>query len=67
MIFLKKKDVIVYTEIPFLRDDEETKKNIPTRGIILNESRCLFDMYNQWIPIYKRYADTTIDCSKKDI
>ncbi|MBR0412281.1 MAG: shikimate kinase [Eubacterium sp.] len=37
--------------------------NITTRGVVLKEGTSLSDMYTERLPLYKKYADCTIDCS----
>ena len=41
----------------------ERINNITTRGVVLKEGTTLHDMYTERLPLYKKYADCTIDCS----
>jgi shikimate kinase len=41
-------------------------ENSTARGIVLIAGQDLRDMYDQRIPLYEKYADITIDCSKDD-
>ena len=63
MNHLKEDGVVVYLAISF---DEMAKRlrNITTRGIVLFSGESLFDMYRERVPLYEKYADITVDCSK---
>ena len=63
MEHLKTGGVVLYLEISW---EEMVRRlnNIPTRGIVLVAGQSLRDMYDQRIPLYKEYADITIDCTK---
>jgi shikimate kinase len=65
MEHLKEDGVVVYLAISF---DEMAKRlrNITTRGIVLFKGESLLDMYHERVPLYERYADITVDCSKGD-
>jgi shikimate kinase len=65
MEHLKSDGVVIYLRISF---EEMVRRlnNITTRGIVLVEGQSLPDMYNQRIPLYEKYSDITIDCSKDD-
>ena len=62
MEHLKKKGFVVYLEIPFeelgVRLDSE-------RRFARRDGQPLQDMYNERLPLYRRYADITVDCSGK--
>ncbi len=40
----------------------ERINNITTRGIVLKKGETLLDMYNERLPLYKKYADVVIEC-----
>ncbi|MGN0529002.1 MAG: shikimate kinase [Eubacterium sp.] len=42
-------------------------KNITTRGVVLKTGSSLEDMYNERLPLYKKYADYTISCSENTV
>jgi len=65
MEHLKSGGIVVYLQISF---DEMAKRlrNSTARGIVLIAGQDLRDMYDQRIPLYEKYADITIDCSKDD-
>ncbi|MBQ8039719.1 MAG: shikimate kinase, partial [Lachnospiraceae bacterium] len=37
------------------------------RGVTFREGQTLMDLYEERVPLYKKYADITIDCTKKVI
>ena len=65
MDHLKKDGVFIYIDISF-EEMERRLNNITTRGIVLVAGQGLFDMYNQRVPLYEKFADITIDCSDGD-
>ncbi len=63
MEHLRDEGVVVYLKISF----EEMARRITdttTRGIVLFPGQSLRGMYDQRIPLYEKYADMTIDCSR---
>ena len=46
---------------------ERRLKNAHTRGIAMKDGQTLSALYNERIPLYKKYADLKIDCSNKHI
>lgn len=42
-------------------------KNITTRGVVLKTGSSLEDMYNERLPLYRKYADYTIMCSENTV
>jgi len=46
---------------------ERRLKNMQTRGIAMKSGQTLSGLYNERLPLYKKYADIEIDCSKKHI
>lgn len=42
-------------------------ENITTRGVVLKSGTTLLDMYNERLPIYKKYADKVIYCDKNTV
>jgi len=65
MVYLGLTGVVVYLKISY-DEMEDRLNNITTRGIVLLPGQTLRGMYDQRIPLYKRYADLTIDCSDAD-
>lgn len=46
---------------------ERRLKNVETRGIAMKSGQTLEMLYKERTPLYKKYADIEIDCSKKHI
>ena len=46
---------------------ERRLKNVNTRGIAMKDGQTLLTLLNERIPLYKKYSDMEIDCSKKHI
>lgn len=46
---------------------ERRLMNTRSRGIAMKKGQTLAALYNERIPLYKKYADLEIDCSKKHI
>ena len=42
-------------------------KNITTRGVVLKKGDTLLDMYNERLPLYKKYADDIINCDNTTV
>lgn len=66
MTALKQDGYIIYLHVPY----EEIKSrltNITTRGIVIQKGSSLKDVYEERVPLYIKYSDTTLDCSNKDI
>lgn len=42
-------------------------KNITTRGVVLKTGSSLEDMYNERLPLYRKYADYTIMCDENTV
>lgn len=41
--------------------------NLDTRGILIKSGETLKDMYDERLPLYKKWADVTIDCNKNTV
>lgn len=46
---------------------ERRLKNVRTRGIAMKSGQTLYNLYLERLPLYRKYADLEIDCSKKHI
>lgn len=46
---------------------ERRLRNIKTRGIAMQPGQTVEDLYRERMPLYKKYADVEIDCSRKHI
>jgi shikimate kinase len=65
MEHLTRDGVVVYLKISF-DEMEKRLRNITTRGIVLSSGETLYEMYNERVPLYEKYAGITIDCEKED-
>ncbi len=58
-------------KVIYLHLDYETMEkrisNITTRGVVLRNCRTLREMYNERLPLYKKYADETIICDNSTV
>lgn len=41
--------------------------NFTTRGIVVKEGSTLLDMYNERLPLYRKYADAVIECDNNTV
>ena len=65
MEHLTRDGVVVYLKISF-DEMEKRLRNITTRGIVLSRGETLYEMYNERVPLYEKYAGITIDCERED-
>jgi shikimate kinase len=61
---LKENGILVYLNLK-LYQLETRIKNISTRGVAMSSGQTLKDIYGDRTPLYKKYADIEIDCSRK--
>ena len=61
---LKKCSVAIFLNVP-LEIIEKRLTNKATRGIVGLKSKSVRELYEERTPLYKRYADITINCSRK--
>jgi shikimate kinase len=54
--------LVIYLKISY-EEMVRRLRNITMRGIVLFEGQGLREMYDLRIPLYEKYADSTIDCS----
>jgi shikimate kinase len=62
---LTKHGVIVHLDLPVERI-EERLRNLPTRGVVMEKGQTLRSLYAQREPLYRKYAQVTIDCTDKN-
>lgn len=66
MAHLKKMGRVIYLHL-----DYDTMvgriKNITTRGVVLKQGTTLKDMYDERLPLYKKYADDIIFCDSNTV
>ncbi|QNM04343.1 shikimate kinase [Qiania dongpingensis] len=64
MEHLKEIGTVVYLKISY-EDLEKRLGNLHDRGVALKDGMTLFDLYQERVPLYERYADVTIDETEK--
>lgn len=62
MAHLKTAGVVVYLEISY-GEMEKRLHDITSRGIVLLPGQSLRQMYDERVPLYRKYADIVIECS----
>lgn len=60
MEHLKSISTVVYLKLSYDTIDSRLN-NIKGRGVVLRDGQTLFDLYNERVPLYERYADIVID------
>lgn len=60
MEHLKEISTIVYLKLSY-EEVESRLGNLVDRGVVLKEGMTLFDLYQERVPYYEKYADITID------
>lgn len=62
MAFLKENGVCLYLDLS-LDELERRLTNITTRGIACRKGESLTDIFAEREPLYRKYADITVDCN----
>ena len=62
MAKLKKISTVVFLDVS-VSELEKRLSNIKTRGVAMKEGTTIVDLYNERLPLYKKYADITLDCT----
>jgi shikimate kinase len=57
---------VVYLNLPY-KEIEQRLGNLEERGVTIKKGQTLKDLYNERTPLYKKYANLTIDCQGKTI
>jgi shikimate kinase len=65
MQHLKKDGTAIWLTIGFL-EMERRLRNIRTRGVVLAKGETLREMYDERVPLYRKYADITVACGDGD-
>ena len=60
MEHLKEISTIVYLKISY-KETERRLGNLVDRGVVLKDGMTLFDLYQERVPYYEKYADITVD------
>jgi shikimate kinase len=66
MSALKKNGTVVYLDVEF-SELERRLTNITTRGIVLKDGFTLKDLFDERLPLYRKYADITVKTGTNDI
>lgn len=66
MEYLKSIATVIYLKLNY-EEIERRLKDITTRGIAMEKGVSLRDLYIERIPLYEKYADTTIHCDGKKV
>lgn len=65
MAFLAEAGAVVYLALP-LEQLEQRLTNLATRGVVMPAGQTLADLHRRRSPLYRRWADVTIDCGGKN-
>lgn len=60
MEHLKEIGTVVYLKLPF-EELNHRLSDIKGRGVVLKSSQTLWDLYEERVPLYEKYADITVD------
>ncbi|MCI8414485.1 MAG: shikimate kinase [Ruminiclostridium sp.] len=66
MAHLKSLGTIVYLALDY-PSLERRLDNLTRRGVVLQPGQTLKTLYDERVPLYRRYADLTVDCGGGDI
>ena len=61
MQHLKRNGVVVYLDLP-LDAIKERLQDLATRGVVMGAGQSLDTLYAERLPLYRRYAEITVDC-----
>ncbi len=66
MEHLKKIGVLFYLKLP-CAEIEARLGDLDERGVIIKEGQTLWNLYEERMPLYEKYADVTISCAGRQI
>jgi shikimate kinase len=66
MKHFQKTATIIYLQLPYA-EIEERVGDLQTRGVTVRPGQNLWELYQERLPLYERYADLTIDCYRKSL
>jgi shikimate kinase len=64
MQHLEEDGIIIHLDLPF-EEVQRRISNLYTRGVVMEKGQTLAGLYEKRQPLYKKYADITINCEKK--
>ena len=59
---LKEISTVVFLDVP-VAELEQRLSNIKTRGVAMKKGTTVKELYAERLPLYKKYADITLDCT----
>ncbi len=62
MAKLKEISTVVFLDVS-VSELEKRLSNIKTRGVAMKKGTTVLDLYTERLPLYKKYADITLDCT----
>ena len=65
MDFLSSSGILIHLYLP-LELLEKRLNDFANRGVVMHQGQSLNQLFAERIPLYKQYADKTIDCSEKN-
>jgi len=65
MHYLATRGVVVHLDLP-VEQIEERLRNLRTRGVVMEAGQTVRSLYEQREPLYRKYAQVTIDCTAKN-
>ena len=66
MELLRSIAMICYLKLPY-RSIEERLGDLAERGVVLREGETLYELYEERVPLYEKYANITVECENKNI
>ena len=64
MAHLAKLGPVVYLDLSY-QSIKKRLGNLEERGVVLQQGQSLWELYQERLPLYQKYADITIRCNKK--
>ena len=64
MEHLKSLGTVIFLNLGF-ENMEKRISNFKTRGVVMRKGNTLLDMYKERLPLYKKWADITINCDRE--
>jgi shikimate kinase len=65
MNHLKESSTVIHLDLD-LSSIKTRLGDLATRGVVIRKGESLEELYAERMPLYRRYADVTIDCNGKD-
>jgi shikimate kinase len=65
MVHLKQNGTVVFLDVA-LPEIKRRVKNFDNRGIARRENQTFDDLFQERVPLYRHYADLTVDCTSRN-